>query len=82
MPIRYVLVGDTSSNVEHDDSALAIDVITISQPAEFFLACCVPDIELDASVVLGLPFISESVRGRCVASVTYCCKGERMNLNT
>lgn len=81
MPIRYVLVGDTSSNVEHDDSALAIDVITISQPAKFFLACCVPNIELDSSVVLKLPFVSESMRGRCVATETYCCKGKRMNLH-
>lgn len=30
VPIRDVLVGDTGSDIEHDDSALAIDVITIS----------------------------------------------------
>lgn len=63
MPIWYVLVGNTRSDVKHDDSALAIDVITISQPPEFLLACCVPDIELDASVVLGYPVISKSMPG-------------------
>lgn len=30
VPVRDVLVGDTRSDIEHDDSALAVDVVTIS----------------------------------------------------
>jgi len=52
MPVWHVLVGDTRSDVKHDDTALAVDVIAISQPSKFLLSCCIPDIELDISVVL------------------------------
>ncbi len=52
MPVGDVLVGDTRSDVEHDDTALAVDVVAISQSTELFLPCCVPDIELNAPVVL------------------------------
>ena len=52
MPIRNVLVGNARGNIEHDDTALAIDIITVSQTAEFLLAGSVPDIELNWAVVL------------------------------
>ena len=53
VPVRDVLVGDARGYVEHDDAALAVDVIAIAEAAEFFLASGVPDVELDATVVLG-----------------------------
>lgn len=49
MPVRDVLVSDTRSNVEHDDSALAVDVVPISQASEFLLPCRVPDIKHDVT---------------------------------
>lgn len=37
VPVRYVLVGDSRGDVEHDDRALALNVVAVSQAAEFLL---------------------------------------------
>lgn len=37
MPVWNVLVGDSGGDVEHDDTALAVDVVTISQTSELLL---------------------------------------------
>jgi hypothetical protein len=52
VPVWDVLVGDTGGNVEHDDAALAVDVVSISQAAELLLASGVPDVKLDLAQVL------------------------------
>lgn len=52
MPIWHVLIGDSRCDVEHNDTALAVDVVSISETTKFFLPCCIPDIELNATVVL------------------------------
>jgi hypothetical protein len=52
VPRRHVLVGDSRSDVEHDDTALAVDVVSISETTELLLAGGIPDIELDGSQVL------------------------------
>jgi hypothetical protein len=40
MPVRNVLVGDTSRDIEHDDRAVALDVVAVTKSAEFLLASC------------------------------------------
>ena len=52
MPVGDVLVSNARCNIEHDDAALAVDIIAISQPTELLLSCCVPDIKLDLAEVL------------------------------
>ena len=52
VPGRDVLVSDTRGDIEHDDTALAIDVVSISEAAEFLLPSSIPDVELDGSQVL------------------------------
>lgn len=52
MPVGDVLVGDTGGNIEHDDTALAVDVVTVTEAAELLLAGSVPHIELDLTEVL------------------------------
>lgn len=52
MPVGNVLVGNSGCDIEHDDTALAVDVVPISETTELLLACGVPDIELDPSVIL------------------------------
>jgi hypothetical protein len=47
VPVGDVLVSNARCNVEHDDAALAVDIITVSQSTKLLLACCVPDIKLD-----------------------------------
>lgn len=52
VPVGDVLVGDAGSDVEHDDTALAVDVVSITKTTELLLTCCVPHIELDLAEVL------------------------------
>jgi hypothetical protein len=52
VPVWNVLVGDTGCDIKHDDATLAIDVVAVSQPAEFLLSRRVPDIKLDLAEVL------------------------------
>jgi hypothetical protein len=52
VPVGNILVGDARSDVEHDDAALAVDVVTITETAKLLLTSGVPDIELDLTKVL------------------------------
>ena len=52
VPVGDVLVGDAGRYIEHNDAALAVDVIAVSQSSELLLPCCVPDIELDLTEIL------------------------------
>lgn len=52
MPVGNVLVGDTGGNIKHDDTALAVDVVTITETTELLLSSGVPHVELDLTVVL------------------------------
>lgn len=51
MPIRDILVCDAGSHIKHDDTALPLDIISITQSTEFLLTCRVPGIEADFTVV-------------------------------
>ena len=52
VPVGDVLVGDTRGDIKHDDTALAVDVVTVTETAELLLTCGVPNIELDLAEVL------------------------------
>jgi hypothetical protein len=52
MPVGDVFVGDSGCDIEHDDTALAVDVVAISETTELLLSCSVPDIEEDLAEVL------------------------------
>ena len=51
VPVGDVLVGDTRGHVEHDDTALALNVVTIAETTELLLSCSVPDVEADGTEV-------------------------------
>ena len=51
VPVGDVLVGDAAGNVEHDDGALALDVVAVAEATELLLAGRVPDVELDGTAV-------------------------------
>jgi len=53
VPVGDVLVGDARSDIEHDDTALAVDVVTVTETTELLLTCGVPNIELDLAEVGG-----------------------------
>jgi hypothetical protein len=52
VPVGNVLVGDTGGHIEHDDTALSVDIVSISQTTELLLTSSVPHIELDCAEVL------------------------------
>ena len=56
MPVGDVLVCDTRGNVKHDDTALSVDVVSITKTTELLLTSRVPHVELDLAKVL--PFVS------------------------
>lgn len=51
MPVGDILVGDAAGDVEHDDAALALDVVDVAEAAKLFLAGSVPDIKDDRATV-------------------------------
>mmetsp|Transcript_23131 Transcript_23131/g.34243 ORF Transcript_23131/g.34243 Transcript_23131/m.34243 type:complete len:270 (+) Transcript_23131:104-913(+) len=63
MPVRNILVSDTGGNVKHNDGALSLDVVSITESSEFFLPCSIPYVEFDGTAVCveyeGVYFYSE-----------------------
>lgn len=53
MPIRHVLVRDTRSDIEHDNTTLALDVVSITETTKLLLSSCIPDVEADGTEVGG-----------------------------
>lgn len=51
VPRGHVLVRDTRCHVEHDDGALALDVVAIAKTSELLLTGCVPHVECDRTAV-------------------------------
>ena len=45
MPVGHVLVGDARCDVKHDDGALALDIVAITEATELLLTGCVPHVE-------------------------------------
>ena len=52
MPVGDVLVGNSGRNVEHDNTTLAVDIVSITQTSELLLSGSIPDIELNVAQVL------------------------------
>ena len=50
VPLGDVGVGDTRADIEHDDTAVATDIISVSESSEFLLTGGIPNIEDDVSV--------------------------------
>jgi hypothetical protein len=80
VPVGDVLVCDTRGDVEHDDTALAVDVVSIAEATKLLLTCGVPDVELDGAEVL-LSRQCIVARGR-IDRGTYGGETERVNLDT
>lgn len=52
MPIRHILVGDAGGHIKHDDTALPVDVVAVTEAAEFLLPSGIPYIKLDRTEIL------------------------------
>jgi hypothetical protein len=64
VPVRNILVRDSGSHVEHDDTALAVDVVAISKTTKLFLAGSIPNIELDGTQILWIMSVCFSQNDR------------------
>ncbi len=51
MPVGNVLVGDARCDIKHNDTTLALDVITISQATKLLLTSGIPNVEADRAKV-------------------------------
>jgi hypothetical protein len=60
VPVGDVLVCDARGNIEHDDTALSVDVVAITETAELLLTCGIPDVELDGAEVLWLSVLADA----------------------
>jgi len=49
VPFGHVLVGDPRAHIEHDDTALASNIISVSETTELLLASGVPHVEKNLS---------------------------------
>jgi hypothetical protein len=63
VPVGNVLVCNTRGDVEHDNAALSVDVVSITETTKLLLACRVPDIELDGAEVLCCMSVGRMSRG-------------------
>ena len=53
MPVGDVFVGDAGSDVEHDNTALALDIVAVTETTELFLTSGIPHVEADGTKVCG-----------------------------
>lgn len=84
MPVGDVLVGDAGGDIKHDDAALAVDVVTVTETTKLLLARSVPHVELDLAIVLQhclAPGLSRFANAYS-AEATYGGEGERVDLDT
>jgi len=51
MPVGDIFVRDSGCDVEHDNSALTLDEVSISKTTELLLACSIPNVEANSSEV-------------------------------
>ena len=58
MPVGYVFVGDAGRDIEHDNTTLSINVVSVTETSKLLLSGSIPDIELDLAQVLYLINIS------------------------
>lgn len=51
MPVGHVLVRDAGRHVKHDDTALSLDVVAVTQTTELLLTSGVPNVKYDRAKV-------------------------------
>ena len=51
VPVRNILVGNTRGDIEHDNGALSLDVVSVTESSKLFLSGGIPNIEFDGTTV-------------------------------
>lgn len=50
VPLWNILVSDSGADIEHDDTAVATNVVSVSESSELLLSSGIPNIEKDLSL--------------------------------
>lgn len=79
MPVGHILVGDSRCDIKHDDTALAIDIVSVTKTSKLLLPCSIPDIKLDVAQILRNISILQNGFG---GWRTCCAESEGMDLNS
>lgn len=84
VPVWNILVCNAGGDIEHDDTALSVDVVTIAETTELLLTGSIPDIKLELTQVLSrISMPSTSLSSRFAGRWwTYGGESERVNLNS
>ena len=51
VPFGNILVGDSGTDIEHDDTTLPANIVSLSESTEFLLTRGVPNIETDGTMI-------------------------------
>lgn len=51
VPVGDILIRDTRRDIKHDDGALSLDVVSITETSKLLLSRRVPDVEFDRSAI-------------------------------
>lgn len=51
MPVGHVLVGDAGGDIEHDDCALSLNVVSVAKAPKLLLPSSIPHIEFDGATI-------------------------------
>ena len=51
VPVGYIFIGDTTSDIKHDNGTLSLDVISITETTKLFLPRRVPNVEFNGSTI-------------------------------
>ncbi len=67
MPSRYILISETRGHIEHNNSALAMNVVAITKTTELFLSSSIPTVETDLTAVGGeVERVNLDTNGGCI----------------
>jgi len=50
VPLWNILVSDSGADIEHDDTAVATNVVSVSESSELLLSSSIPNVEKDLSL--------------------------------
>jgi hypothetical protein len=75
MPGRYVLICKTRGHIEHNNSTLAMNIVSITETTELFLTGRVPTVETDLTAVGGeVKRVNLHTNGGCKELIERMCE--------
>jgi hypothetical protein len=82
MPVGDVLVSNAGCHVEHNDAALAIDVVAITEAAKLLLPSSIPNVKLDLAQVLHPKIVNNCPSSLLKIGESHRSESERVDLYT